>query len=60
MPVVVRSPDALRQILTAPGELGLGWAYVAIDLDVESDTYAALARPDAKGGPIRAAPGATM
>jgi cyclopropane-fatty-acyl-phospholipid synthase len=40
--LVVRSPDALRRILTAPGELGLGRAYVAGDLDVEGDIYAAL------------------
>jgi cyclopropane-fatty-acyl-phospholipid synthase len=40
--LVVRSPDALRRILTAPGELGLGRAYVAGDLDVEGDMYAAL------------------
>ncbi len=40
--VVVRSPDALSRILTAPGELGLGRAFVAGDLDVEGDIYAAL------------------
>jgi cyclopropane-fatty-acyl-phospholipid synthase len=40
--LIVRSPDALRRILTAPGELGLGRAYVAGDLDVEGDIYAAL------------------
>ena len=31
--VVVRSPDALRRIVTAPDELGFGRAYVAGDLD---------------------------
>jgi cyclopropane-fatty-acyl-phospholipid synthase len=41
--LVVRSTDALRRILTAPGELGLGRAYVAGDLDVEGDIYVALA-----------------
>jgi cyclopropane-fatty-acyl-phospholipid synthase len=41
--LTVRSADALRRILTAPGELGLGRAYVAGDLDVEGDIYAALA-----------------
>jgi cyclopropane-fatty-acyl-phospholipid synthase len=41
--LVVRSPDSLRRILTAPGELGLGRAYVAGDLDVEGDIYVALA-----------------
>jgi cyclopropane-fatty-acyl-phospholipid synthase len=53
--LVVRSPDALRRILTAPGELGLGRAYVAGDLDVEGDIYAALAslreRPRIRLGP---------
>jgi cyclopropane-fatty-acyl-phospholipid synthase len=32
--LIVRSPDALRRILWAPSELGLGRAYVAGDLDV--------------------------
>jgi cyclopropane-fatty-acyl-phospholipid synthase len=41
--LVVRSPNALRRILTSPGELGLGRAYVAGDLDVEGDIYSALA-----------------
>ncbi len=41
--LVFRSPDALRRILTAPGELGLGRAYVAGDLDVEGDIFEALA-----------------
>jgi cyclopropane-fatty-acyl-phospholipid synthase len=40
--LIVRSPDAIRRIVTAPGELGLGRAYVAGDLDVEGDIYAAL------------------
>ncbi len=37
--IVVRSPDALRRLLWAPNELGLGRAYVAGDLDVEGDVY---------------------
>src|SRR5947208_1306925 len=41
--LVIRSPAALQRILTAPGELGFGRAYVAGDLDVEGDIYAALA-----------------
>jgi cyclopropane-fatty-acyl-phospholipid synthase len=41
--VVIRSPDAIRRILTAPGELGLGRAYVAGDLDVEGDLFFGLA-----------------
>jgi cyclopropane-fatty-acyl-phospholipid synthase len=35
--VVLRSPDALRRVLWAPGELGLARAYVTGDLDVEGD-----------------------
>lgn len=41
--VVVRSPDALRRILQAPGELGFARAYVSGDLDVDGDVFAALA-----------------
>ena len=41
--IVVRSPDALRRIVWAPGELGVARAYVAGDLDVEGDLYRALA-----------------
>ncbi len=40
--IVVRSPDAMRRIVTSPGELGFGRAYVAGDLDVEGDIFAAL------------------
>ncbi|HET9724598.1 MAG TPA: class I SAM-dependent methyltransferase [Actinomycetota bacterium] len=40
--LVIRSPDAIRRIVTAPGELGVGRAYVAGELDVEGDIYAAL------------------
>jgi cyclopropane-fatty-acyl-phospholipid synthase len=41
--LVIRSPDAIRRILAAPGELGLGRAYVAGDLDVEGDLFFGLA-----------------
>jgi cyclopropane-fatty-acyl-phospholipid synthase len=41
--LVIRSPDAIRRMLTAPGELGLGRAYVAGDLDVEGDLFVGLA-----------------
>jgi cyclopropane-fatty-acyl-phospholipid synthase len=41
--IVVRSPDALRRIVTAPGELGFGRAYVAGDLDVEGDIFEVIA-----------------
>ncbi len=44
--LVIRSPDALRRIVTAPGELGFARAYVAGDLDLEGDVFAALALRD--------------
>ena len=40
--LVVKSPDAVRRLLTAPGDLGFGRAYVAGDLDIEGDLFAAL------------------
>ena len=40
--LVVRSPDALRRMLWAPGEIGLSRAYVAGDLDVEGELVAVL------------------
>ncbi|HWW55203.1 MAG TPA: cyclopropane-fatty-acyl-phospholipid synthase family protein [Acidimicrobiales bacterium] len=40
--IVVRSPDAVRRLLYMPNELGLSRAYVAGELDVEGDVYAAL------------------
>lgn len=54
--LVVRSPRAIRRMVTAPGELGLGRAYVTGELDVEGDIYAALVSlrervPDVKLGP---------
>lgn len=44
--IVMRSPDALRRILRAPGELGLGRAYVAGELDLEGDVYPVFALSD--------------
>ncbi len=38
--IVMRSVDAVRRIVTAPGELGLARAYVAGDLDLEGDVFA--------------------
>jgi cyclopropane-fatty-acyl-phospholipid synthase len=35
--VHVRSPDAIRRIVTAPGQLGLARAYVAGDLELDGD-----------------------
>jgi cyclopropane-fatty-acyl-phospholipid synthase len=48
--VVLRSPDALRRIVTAPGELGFARAYVAGDLDIEGDVFEALALLDRRRG----------
>lgn len=44
--IVLRSRDALRRIVTAPGELGFARAYVSGELDVEGDIYAALTLRD--------------
>jgi cyclopropane-fatty-acyl-phospholipid synthase len=41
--IIVRSPDALTYVLTAPGELGFARAYVAGAIDVEGDIFAGLA-----------------
>ncbi len=49
--IVLRSPDALRRIVTAPGELGFARAYVAGDLDIEGDVYEALRLLDHRRGP---------
>jgi cyclopropane-fatty-acyl-phospholipid synthase len=40
--VAIRSPRALRRLVWAPGQLGLGRAYVAGEIDVEGDLYAVL------------------
>jgi cyclopropane-fatty-acyl-phospholipid synthase len=37
--VVVRSPAAVRRLLYAPNELGLGRAYVAGDIDIQGDVF---------------------
>jgi cyclopropane-fatty-acyl-phospholipid synthase len=48
--VVVRSPQAVRRLLWAPGELGLARAYVAGELDVVGeDLYAAFAALSTSG-----------
>ena len=44
--IVVRSPNALRCILTAPGEIGFARAYVSGEIDVEGDIFEALALRD--------------
>ncbi|MDQ3733776.1 MAG: SAM-dependent methyltransferase, partial [Actinomycetota bacterium] len=40
--MVLRSRRALRRLLWAPGELGLGRAYVSGDLEIDGDIYALL------------------
>src|SRR4051812_48938532 len=40
--LMVRSPAALRRLVFAPNELGLGRAFVAGELDLEGDVFAAL------------------
>jgi cyclopropane-fatty-acyl-phospholipid synthase len=53
--VVVRSPQAVRRLVWAPGELGLARAYVAGEIDaVGDDLYAAFAALSTSG---RLAPG---
>ncbi|MDQ2677147.1 MAG: cyclopropane-fatty-acyl-phospholipid synthase family protein [Actinomycetota bacterium] len=57
--VRVCSPDALRRLVWAPGELGLGRAYVAGELEIEGDVIAVLGllehaaqiRPDLRSTP---------
>lgn len=41
--IVVRSPNALRRIVTAPDELGFGRAYVAGELEVDGDIFDVMA-----------------
>ena len=57
--LVVRSPDALRRILTAPGELGIARAYVAGDLDIDGDVWELLALRDRMPN-VRLAPAALL
>jgi cyclopropane-fatty-acyl-phospholipid synthase len=40
--IVVRSPKALRYVVSAPGELGFARAYVAGEVDLEGDVFEAL------------------
>jgi cyclopropane-fatty-acyl-phospholipid synthase len=40
--IVVRTPDALRRVLWAPNELGIGRAFVAGEIDVEGELEGAL------------------
>ena len=40
--IVVRSPKALRYVVSSPGELGFARAYVAGEIDLEGDIFDAL------------------
>jgi cyclopropane-fatty-acyl-phospholipid synthase len=44
--MIIRSPDALRRAITAPGELGLARAYVAGEIDLEGSIWDLLALRD--------------
>lgn len=44
--LVIHSPNVLRRMVQAPGELGLGRAYVAGELDIDGDIFAALVLRD--------------
>ena len=52
--LLVHSPVVFRRLITAPGELGMGRAYVAGELDVEGDLYSALAALDDRMPDVRA------
>src|SRR5665647_3117870 len=39
--LVIRSPDAVRRVLSSPGELGMARAYVAGDIELDGDIYVA-------------------
>jgi len=52
--LVVHSPDAIRRILWAPGELGIARAFVAGDISMEGDIFEVLtALRDASPGELR-------
>jgi cyclopropane-fatty-acyl-phospholipid synthase len=55
--LAIRSPNAISRMLWAPGELGIGRAYVTGELEAEGDIFSVLqalhvaARPDLRAGP---------
>jgi cyclopropane-fatty-acyl-phospholipid synthase len=56
--VRINSPDAIRRILWAPGELGMARAYVAGDLDIATDIFElVVALRDAAPADLRFGPG---
>jgi cyclopropane-fatty-acyl-phospholipid synthase len=48
--VVMFSPNAIRRLVWSPSEVGLGRAYVAGELDVDGDLFAALSAWAHRGG----------
>lgn len=44
--IVFRSPNGIRRLLWAPGELGFGRAFVAGDIDIEGNIYDVLSLRD--------------
>lgn len=54
--VRIRSVDALRRLLWAPGELGLGRAYVAGDIDIDGDIFDAVFALRPAGSQLRIGP----
>jgi cyclopropane-fatty-acyl-phospholipid synthase len=48
--VVIKSPNALRRLVTAPNELGLGRAYVSGEIDLDGDIFSVLALQDRLDG----------
>ena len=54
--VRICSVDALRRLLWAPGELGVGRAYVAGDIDIDGDILEAVAALRPAGAQLRAGP----
>jgi len=45
--IILRSPNALRRLLWAPNEVGLGRAYVSGDVDIDGDVFTLLSVRDA-------------
>jgi hypothetical protein len=49
--LVIRSPDAISRMLWDPGELGIGRAYVAGELEADGDISVCSRRSTARRGP---------
>ncbi len=51
--IVIRSPEAVRRVLSSRGQLGLARAYVAGDLELDGDIYGVLAISEQLGDAFR-------